>query len=60
VVLAVHSDIALAMRGADITAAESEALKAVPYSNNDVYLHTGAVHVPAIPPAPLPLVQPAC
>lgn len=42
VVLAVHSDTALQLRGADATALEEEVLSAIPYNANDVYLHTGA------------------
>lgn len=40
VVLACHSDQALALLGADATPAECEVLGAIPYLGNDVVLHT--------------------
>lgn len=49
VVLATHSDIALRLRGTDAFAAETDILAAIPYADNDVYLHRGAR-----PSAPLP------
>jgi uncharacterized protein len=45
VVLAVHSDQALAMLG-DPSAAEAEVLGAIPYQANDVVLHTDASLLP--------------
>ncbi len=46
VVLATHSDEALALLG-DATSAEQEVLAALPYSANDVVLHTDEQQLPA-------------
>eukprot|EP00879_Flechtneria_rotunda_P028753 GHRR01030971.1.p1 GENE.GHRR01030971.1~~GHRR01030971.1.p1 ORF type:complete len:508 (+),score=175.15 GHRR01030971.1:123-1646(+) len=40
VVLATHSDISLQLLGSDATEDEEAVLGAIPYNNNDVYLHT--------------------
>ena len=42
VVLATHSDVAARLRGTDASAAETDVLAAIPYADNDVYLHRGA------------------
>lgn len=47
VVLATHSDVSLRLRGADASAAETAVLAAIPYADNDVYLHRGAPAPPA-------------
>ena len=44
VVLATHSDTALQLRGSDATDQEASVLRAMPYNDNDVYLHTGVGH----------------
>jgi predicted NAD/FAD-binding protein len=41
VVLATHTDISLKLLGDTATAEETAVLGAIPYSNNDIYLHTG-------------------
>lgn len=41
VVFATHSDITLALLGEDADPAEAEVLRAIPYNDNEVYLHTG-------------------
>lgn len=41
VVFATHSDITLRLLGEDADAPEREVLGAVPYNDNDVWLHTG-------------------
>lgn len=43
VVLATHSDTALALRGSDVTALEDTVLRAIPYNANTIYLHTGTL-----------------
>ncbi|KAI8475498.1 MAG: cyclopropane fatty acid synthase [Monoraphidium minutum] len=48
VVLATHSDTALSMLGGGATPAEREVLGAIPYSSNDVYLHTDATLMPRL------------
>ena len=42
VVLATHSDVSLRLRGPGATADETAVLAAIPYADNDVYLHRGA------------------
>ncbi|GBF87498.1 cyclopropane fatty acid synthase [Raphidocelis subcapitata] len=46
--LAVHSDTALKILGEGATGAEREVLGAIPYSNNDVYLHTDESLMPRL------------
>lgn len=46
VVLATHSDISLSLLGAGATAEESAVLSAIPYNNNDIYLHTDEALMP--------------
>ncbi|HEY2478897.1 MAG TPA: FAD-dependent oxidoreductase [Solirubrobacterales bacterium] len=46
VVIAAHSDQALAMLGADATPAEREVLGAIPYQRNEAVLHTDASLMP--------------
>ena len=46
VFFACHSDEALKMLGADATAAETAILGAIPYQQNNVYLHTDASLMP--------------
>jgi predicted NAD/FAD-binding protein len=46
VVLATHSDISLSLLGAGATAEESSVLSAIPYNNNDIYLHTDEALMP--------------
>lgn len=46
VVLATHSDQALALLGADASPAERAILGAIPYQENDVVLHTDATLLP--------------
>jgi predicted NAD/FAD-binding protein len=46
VVLATHSDISLRLLGDDATAKERELLSAIPYNDNDIYLHTDASLMP--------------
>lgn len=41
VVLATHSDIALKILGKDADPQERKVLEAIPYNDNDIYLHTG-------------------
>jgi predicted NAD/FAD-binding protein len=41
VVFATHSDTTLRILGQDATPAEREVLSAIPYNDNDIYLHTG-------------------
>ncbi|GFH08373.1 amino_oxidase domain-containing protein, partial [Haematococcus lacustris] len=41
VVFATHSDITLRILGQDADASERDVLGAIPYNDNDVYLHTG-------------------
>ena len=43
VVMATHSDTALALRGSDATPLEATVLRAIPYNANDVYLHSGGL-----------------
>lgn len=45
VVFATHSDTTLKMLGADADADERAVLEGIPYSNNDIYLHTGELTV---------------
>lgn len=45
VVLATHSDVSLKLLGADATVAERQVLGAIPYNQNEVYLHTGRTGV---------------
>lgn len=42
VVFATHSDVTLRMLGGAATEAEQSLLGAIPYNDNDIYLHTGA------------------
>jgi hypothetical protein len=46
VVLATHSDISLSLLGAGATEEERTVLKAIPYNNNDIYLHTDEALMP--------------
>ena len=46
IVLATHSDISLALLGAGATADERRVLSAIPYNNNDIYLHTDEALMP--------------
>lgn len=46
VVLATHSDISLSLLGAGATEEERAVLKAIPYNNNDIYLHTDEALMP--------------
>jgi predicted NAD/FAD-binding protein len=45
-ILATHSDSSLRLLGSGATAAEKEVLSAIPYNNNDVYLHTDETLMP--------------
>lgn len=45
-VLATHSDISLSLLGAGATAEERAVLSAIPYNNNDIYLHTDEALMP--------------
>ncbi len=44
--LATHSDISLSLLGAGATAEEHAVLSAIPYNNNDIYLHTDEALMP--------------
>lgn len=46
VVLATHSDISLSLLGAGATEEERAVLGAIPYNNNDIYLHTDEALMP--------------
>ncbi|KAG2492394.1 hypothetical protein HYH03_009340 [Edaphochlamys debaryana] len=46
VVFATHSDVTLALLGEDADAAEREVLGAIPYNENDIYLHTDVSLMP--------------
>ncbi|GAX82389.1 hypothetical protein CEUSTIGMA_g9817.t1 [Chlamydomonas eustigma] len=46
VVLATHSDISMRLLGEDISPDEKEVLSAIPYNDNDVYLHTDVTLMP--------------
>eukprot|EP00775_Hariotina_reticulata_P004736 gene4736-4986_t len=46
VVLATHTDVSLRLLGGDATAEEKAVLGAIPYSNNDIYLHTDEALMP--------------
>jgi predicted NAD/FAD-binding protein len=46
VVLATHSDISLSLLGAGATPEEQAVLVAIPYNNNDIYLHTDQALMP--------------
>lgn len=46
VVLATHSDISLQILGQGATKEERAVLSAIPYNNNDVYLHTDVQLMP--------------
>ncbi len=41
VVFATHSDVTLRILGEDASPAERQVLEAIPYNDNEVYLHTG-------------------
>lgn len=45
-VLATHSDISLSLLGAGATPDEHRVLSAIPYNNNDIYLHTDEALMP--------------
>lgn len=44
--LATHSDISLSLLGAGATEEEQAVLGAIPYNNNDIYLHTDEALMP--------------
>jgi predicted NAD/FAD-binding protein len=46
VVLATHSDVSLSLLGAGATEEERAVLAAIPYNNNDIYLHTDEALMP--------------
>ncbi|GLC46603.1 hypothetical protein PLESTB_001222700 [Pleodorina starrii] len=46
VVFATHSDVTLQLLGDDVDPAEREVLTAIPYNDNDVYLHTDPALMP--------------
>ncbi|KXZ44875.1 hypothetical protein GPECTOR_61g828 [Gonium pectorale] len=46
VVFATHSDVTLRLLGEDADAQERDVLAGVPYSDNDIYLHTDAALMP--------------
>lgn len=55
VVLATHSDITLQLLGEGASAGEREVLGAIPYNDNDIYLHTGVrAHHDAVLPHMMP------
>lgn len=48
--LATHSDISLSLLGAGATDEERAVLGAIPYNNNDIYLHTDETLMPVSRP----------